>query len=71
MNKLCKDCEHFHIRQGLLPDHYDTGLAECRKYGLVVDFYNMRKFNTLTCAQEEKENEKMYSLIGVKGGENQ
>jgi len=45
----CVDCEYFHIRQEPLPHHYDTGLAECRKYNLVTDFYNHGKFERLTC----------------------
>lgn len=51
----CKDCEHFHIRQEPLSDHFDTGLAECRKYHLVVDFYNHRKLNRLTCDDRPKD----------------
>lgn len=52
MSKLCKNCEHFHIRQRPLPDHYDTGLAECKKHGLVTDFFDMRKFDKMVCVEE-------------------
>ena len=52
MRKKCKNCKHFRIRQEPLPDHYDAGLAECRKYGLVVDFFNHGKLNRLECIDE-------------------
>ena len=45
----CKDCEYFHIRQEPLPNHYDTGLAERRKYNLVTEFFNHGKLNRLEC----------------------
>lgn len=51
--KRCKDCENFHIRQEPLPHHYDTGLAECKKHKLVVDFYNHGKLNKLKCVEEQ------------------
>lgn len=51
----CIDCEYFHIRQEPLNNHYDTGLAECRKHNLVVDFYNHRKLNQLTCVEEQED----------------
>lgn len=54
MGGKCIDCEHFHIRQEPLPKHYDTGLAECRKYKLVVDFYNHGKLNKLTCVEKQE-----------------
>ena len=55
--KFCKDCEHFHIIQQPIRPHYDTGLAECRKHNMVVDFYDMRKFEKLSCVEEGSENE--------------
>ena len=54
--KLCKDCEHFHIKwkpkryEGL---YTDFGQAACDKYDLVVDFRTNKKFNTLYCIEEE------------------
>ena len=51
----CKDCENFHIRQEPLPHHYDTGLAECKKHHLVIDFYNHGKINRLECVEEQEE----------------
>ena len=46
----CKDCEHFHIcyepAKGV-----DTGLAECRKHGLVVDFLTHKKLERLECVE--------------------
>jgi len=54
---LCKDCEHFHILCETWKD-VDSGRAECKKYNLVTDFLNHRKFRWLSCIDEErKENE--------------
>lgn len=53
----CKDCEHFHIRQEPLPNHHDAGLAECKKYNLVTEFYNHGKLNRLTCDDRPKDGE--------------
>lgn len=49
----CIECEHFHIRQEPLPHHFDTGLAECRKHNLVVDFFNHGKLNRLECVEND------------------
>lgn len=57
----CIECEFFHIRQEPLPNHMDTGLAECRKHNLVTDFYNHGKLNKLECV-EEQEGELMEKL---------
>ena len=46
--KLCKDCEHFHIRMDY-ENEYNWGQAECRKYNLVTDFRTKKKFKTLRC----------------------
>ena len=58
---LCKDCEHFKIRQQPLRAGgvvYDAGLAECKKYGLVVEFTNNGKFKWLSCDNRPKEIER-------------
>lgn len=55
--KYCKDCEHFHIVQEPLPDHWDSGMAECKKHNLVTHFFDKRKFNRLTCIEEKNQEE--------------
>ena len=54
--KLCKDCEHFKIRQQPIKG-FDWGLAECTKYNLVVDFADKRKFKWLSCEDRPKKGE--------------
>ena len=54
--KLCKDCEHFHIDYE--PYHYiglytEFGQASCKKHDLVTDFKSKKKFETLSCVEEE------------------
>lgn len=51
----CKNCKDFHIRQKPLKlgrDCYDCGLAECKRYDLVVDFTSTQKLNRLTCVED-------------------
>lgn len=51
----CKDCKDFHIRQRPIKvgrDCYDCGLAECKRYDLVVDFTSTQKLNRLTCVED-------------------
>ena len=51
----CKNCKDFHIRQKPLKlgrDCYDCGLAECKRYDLVVDFTITQKLNRLTCVED-------------------
>lgn len=50
---LCKDCEHFHIDYEPIKD-VDFGRASCDKYDLITDFLDHRKFNRLTCVEEEE-----------------
>ena len=53
--KRCKNCKDFHIRQKPLKlgrDCYDCGLAECKRYDLVVDFTSTQKLNRLTCVED-------------------
>lgn len=56
----CKDCPHFHIRYepyksgGVL---WDTGLAECKKLDMVVDFSSHRKLDKLECMDNGGKNE--------------
>lgn len=51
----CKDCEYFHIKQEPLPEHYDHGLVECRKYSLVTTFYNHGELNRLVCVEQQED----------------
>ena len=46
----CKDCEHFHICYEPVKG-VDTGMAECRKHDLVVDFLNHKKLERLECVE--------------------
>ena len=50
---LCRDCEHFKIRQQPIKG-FDWGMAECTKYNLVVDFADKRKFKWLSCEDRPK-----------------
>lgn len=52
MAKLCKDCEHFHIVREPVKD-VDFGLAECKKYNMVTDFLDHKKFKWLSCDDRE------------------
>ena len=56
----CTECPHFRIAQRPIHsngDIVDTGLARCKKYDLVVDFFSERKLNKLVCVDEmEKKN---------------
>lgn len=46
----CKDCEHFHICYEPIKGS-DTGMAECRKHDLVVDFLSHKKLERLECVE--------------------
>lgn len=52
----CRDCEYFHIRQEPLRTPgtlWDLGLAECKKYNLVVDFATHGKLDKLECVKPD------------------
>ena len=49
----CKDCNYFKIIQEPLPDHYDAGIAVCKKYNLETPFYHKGKFKRLECIDED------------------
>lgn len=56
MSKKCYSCEYFHIRYEPLRSPgivWDTGLAECRKHDMVVDFYNHGKLRRLECVEDK------------------
>ena len=46
----CINCEHFKV---LYPPmgKYDSGMAKCKKYDLVVDFFSKQKLGELTCVK--------------------
>ena len=48
---LCKDCPHFHIDYPPL-NGADFGRASCRKYNLITDFIDKRKFKRLECVDK-------------------
>ena len=48
----CNECEHFKILYPPLEDNYDSGLAKCEKYDLVVDWFSKQKLNKLVCVKE-------------------
>ena len=53
----CKDCKDFHVRYQPLKigrECYDSGLAECKRHGLVVDFTSTQKLNRLTCVEDRE-----------------
>ena len=52
--KLCKDCPHFIIRMEY-ESEYSWGMAECKKHNLITDFRSHRKFENLTCVEQEGE----------------
>ena len=56
----CRNCEHFHVRYQPLKvggECYDSGMAECKKYDLVVDFTSTRKLNRLECVDDGERKE--------------
>ena len=50
--RLCKNCEYFHIRMEY-ENEYNWGTAECKKHNLVTDFRSKKKFETLSCIEDE------------------
>lgn len=53
----CKNCEHFKIEYEPYKSGgvcWDTGLARCMKHDLVTDFITHKKFETLECVEDEK-----------------
>ena len=66
---LCKDCEHFKIRQQPIKG-FDWGMAECTKYDLVVDFADKRKFKWLSCEDRPKHGERNEEIQGLEYAEN-
>ena len=53
---LCKDCPHFNIRMEY-ENIYNWGMAECKKHNLVTDFRSKKKFDTLSCVEEERKDD--------------
>ncbi len=50
---LCKDCPHFHI-QCEYKNVYEWGIAVCDKHNLITDFRTKKKFETLSCIEEQE-----------------
>ena len=50
--KLCKDCEYFHIRCEY-KNPYEWGEAVCKKHNLITDFRSKKKFETLSCIEDD------------------
>ena len=53
---MCKDCPYFEIQMEPMKD-VDFGLARCKKYDLVTEFLDHRKFRWLRCVEEDGEKE--------------
>lgn len=50
---LCKECERFEILCEPMKD-VDFGHAVCKKHKLVTDFLSHKKFEWLSCIEEER-----------------
>ena len=56
----CMNCPDFHVRQEPFKaggECWDTGLAECIKHNLVVDFVTRRQLDRLECVEEDGESD--------------
>lgn len=56
----CVDCPHFRIRSYPLKaggECWDTGLAECIKHNIAVDFVTWRQLDRLECVEEDGESD--------------
>lgn len=53
---LCKDCEHFQILCEPMKD-VDFGHAVCNKYHLTTDFLSHKKFEWLSCIEDDPKGE--------------
>lgn len=47
----CSEYKHFKVLYPPL-DQYDSGMAKCKKYDLVVDWFSKQKLNKLVCVKE-------------------
>ena len=47
----CNECEHFKVLYPPLENNYDSGMAKCEKYDLVVDWFSKQKLNKLVCVR--------------------
>lgn len=50
---LCKDCKYFRILCEY-KNEYEWGKAACDKHNLITDFRTKKKFETLSCIEEEE-----------------
>ena len=56
----CKDCEYFHIDYEpyrYIGSHTELGQASCTKHNLVTNYASKKKFETLCCIEERKDDE--------------
>ncbi len=56
----CVDCEHLkHIQKPIRfgKDIFDTGMVECVKHDLVMEYTSTRALNKRTCVEEQTERE--------------
>ena len=51
--KLCKECKFFRITEKPMM-LFKHGKASCSKYGLFIEFLNMRKINRLECVEAKE-----------------
>lgn len=61
---LCKNCEHFRIEcdpQIIGGECWDFGRATCSKYNLVTEFRTRHKFETLSCVEDNYEDDRRES----------
>lgn len=49
---LCKNCDYFHVVQEPWKD-MDFGMARCDRYDLIVEFLSYKKFEWLSCVDDE------------------
>ena len=54
LTMLCETCEYFHVVYGPWKG-VDFGRADCRKYGLTVDFASYGKLKRLRCIDNAQE----------------
>lgn len=52
----CTECEHFKIAYKPI-GHFDSGMARCKKYDLVVDYISKQKLNKLVCVKDKEREE--------------
>lgn len=57
----CVECEHLKRIQKPLRvgrDIFDTGMVECTKYDLIMEYTSTRALNKRTCVEDEPQTER-------------